>query len=87
MDSLLERLFRASIQVWNLQRVLCKKRDPLSYARLVDVVLASPAYAVHTIADTTESSEGTVSSTPIQIALTRLVYCNVAVCRGRGRGG
>jgi hypothetical protein len=41
LDQLLERLFRSAVQIWNLQRVLCKKRDALSHTRLIDVVLNS----------------------------------------------
>lgn len=50
IDALLERLYRGAIQIWNLQRVLCKKRDALSHTRLIDVVLESPLFASHVVA-------------------------------------
>ena len=47
IDSLLERLYRGAIQIWNLQRVLSKKRDPLTHTRLLDAIAGSTAYTTY----------------------------------------
>ena len=38
LDTLMDRLYRASVQVWHLQRVLAKKRDTSSHVPLLEVV-------------------------------------------------
>jgi len=39
MDALMARLYRASVQVWHLQRVLAKKKDPATHKPLLSLVL------------------------------------------------
>jgi hypothetical protein len=38
LGQLLEQLRRSAVEVWHLQRVLLKKRDPLSHVLFIDVV-------------------------------------------------
>jgi hypothetical protein len=57
LDQLLERLFRSAVQIWNLQRVLCKKRDALTHVRLIDVVLDSVLFALPTVVAASDDGE------------------------------